>query len=236
MLNCLLYIYYVWSDIMKLNRITAFFLTVLLIGGVSESLFSVYATNDVNVSNTESMMPDHTMLTYQSLEDFEKELTDGTINEKLSGDREDMRIGSSIYELSSTVKVDGKKTKLKEIFCTYRDVTYIYDKEVSFSYYPNYTVDEALKESYKNTKKTARKTKTIDGNKVYMVQSTQGYNDYYIYTWVKNDCLFEITIPQSMSLTYGFSLCKVNDRLESSSTNDNSSVKNTKKRIIKKTT
>lgn len=69
-----------------------------------------------------------------------------------------------------------------------------------------------------------------------MVQSTQGYNDYYIYTWVKNDCLFEITIPQSMSLTYGFSLCKVNDRLESSSTNDNSSVKNTKKRIIKKTT
>lgn len=224
---------------MKLNKLSAFFLAVLLIGGVSESSFSVYAANDVEAANIEASRPDYTILTYQSFEDFEKELKDGTVYEKLSGDGRDISIGSSIYELSSAVKVNGRKLKLQETNCTHRDVTYKYDNEVYLTYYPNYTADEALNESYKNTKKTAIQTKTISNHKIYMKSGTQGYYDFYSYSWTQDDCLFELTIPQTMSLTYGFSLCKVNDRLKANdrlmlpSADNNSSVRRTKTGLLK---
>lgn len=217
-----------------MKRLIILYMTVLILTGTAAMTFSGYAAEPSGGPVAEVRFTSYSTLSYSTAQDFEKDLKDGTIYNKLIGEGQPIRIGIPVYKLSSTVKADGKKVPLQEILCNYRLINYIYDKGISMGYYPNYTVDEALTESFKHTKENAMKIKMIDGHKVYVEKTTQGLDDYYLYSWAEHDCLFELDLPQKMGLSYGFSLCKVTESDASSSTVDNVSVKGNKKKIIKK--
>lgn len=161
------------------------------------------------VTEQESIFAEVNSLSYQSFESFQKAVKAGKPAQEVSCP---VKNTSDIYTLASDIKISGKKQKLKEIQCDDRSVLYIYDNDITFCYYPNYQSDEGLLTSYQWLQKDHLYKKKTKKYTIYVTDVTMMDPDspaFYQYTWVQDGCRFDLQLPQSLGIKYGFSMCKI---------------------------
>ncbi len=159
---------------------------------------------------------------YSSYADFKNEIFNRELFRKLNALGTPVKVTNKIYTLQtkksvSNLKFDyreGNSTKmgkenlqLQLISCDSSSVEFSYDKNVSFTYFPDYRTGTVnRKKLYEDAKKNAIKSRVIHQHKVYVTNPSK---KEYLYTWVQDGNLFQIRAPKNKDMNYGFALCKL---------------------------
>jgi hypothetical protein len=196
---------------------------------VLSASITTFAANPEVVESTEEMSVEGLIQKeYDTFADFREEVTNGSLIKELKSGNFPVKLTNKVYTLqtkgvvsklkfdykdSQTSKKKKETLKLENIVCTPDHVTFDYDNDVYFTYYPDYKSNSIHNTvcMYDDAKKDAIKSKVINKHRVYVTYNTESkrFATTYIYTWVEDDCLFMVSIPKERDINYGFALCQL---------------------------
>lgn len=195
---------------------------------LSTASVTAFADKEEVMEATEEMfLADYPQVEYDSFAEFKAELANGKLKDKLKSKTYQTVLTKKVYTLQknkqvsklsfeyrnvSNSKVNKEKIQLDKIYCYPDSVAFVYKNGVSFSYSPNYSFDvNNEKHIYTDAKQTAVESKVINKHRVYvgydMAKKSNARNR--IYTWLEDDCLFQLFVPKKYDINYGFALCKL---------------------------